>query len=72
MALLASLVGGTPGVALDALARSALWAVGLDYLHGTGHGIGSYLSVHEGPQGISKKPLLPRRSWPNHPPCQQK
>jgi Xaa-Pro aminopeptidase len=48
---------GTPGVALDAFARKALWDAGLDYDHGTGHGVGSYLSVHEGPQNISKKPI---------------
>ncbi|MCP5361630.1 MAG: aminopeptidase P family protein [Hyphomicrobiales bacterium] len=46
----------TPGSALDALARNPLWAEGLDYDHGTGHGVGSYLSVHEGPQRISKHP----------------
>lgn len=45
---------GTTGSQLDVLARSALWAHGLDYDHGTGHGVGSYLSVHEGPQRISK------------------
>jgi len=45
---------GTRGCDLDPLARRALWAAGLDFDHGTGHGIGSYLSVHEGPQGISK------------------
>ena len=39
---------------LDALARAALWRVGLDYDHGTGHGVGSYLSVHEGPQRLSR------------------
>jgi Xaa-Pro aminopeptidase len=54
---------GTTGSQLDALARHALWQVGLDYDHGTGHGVGSYLSVHEGPQRISKvangQPLLP-------------
>lgn len=44
----------TDGVALDALARAPLWAAGLDFDHGTGHGVGSYLSVHEGPQRISK------------------
>ncbi len=44
---------GVHGGRLDALARAALWQVGLDYDHGTGHGIGSYLSVHEGPCGIS-------------------
>jgi Xaa-Pro aminopeptidase len=47
---------GTTGSALDALARMALWAQGLDYDHGTGHGVGSYLGVHEGPQRISKSP----------------
>lgn len=47
---------GTTGSALDALARMALWAQGLDYDHGTGHGVGSYLGVHEGPQRISKLP----------------
>ena len=47
---------GTTGSQIDALARTALWAEGLDYDHGTGHGVGSYLSVHEGPQRISKAP----------------
>jgi len=47
---------GVTGSALDALARTALWAHGLDYDHGTGHGVGSYLGVHEGPQRISKMP----------------
>jgi Xaa-Pro aminopeptidase len=47
---------GTTGSALDVLARQALWAQGLDYDHGTGHGVGSYLGVHEGPQRISKTP----------------
>ena len=45
---------GTTGSALDALARQALWMAGLDYDHGTGHGVGSYLGVHEGPQRIAK------------------
>ena len=45
---------GTTGSQLDALARKPLWAVGLDYDHGTGHGVGSFLGVHEGPQRISK------------------
>ena len=45
----------TRGVDLDCLARNALWQYGRDYAHGTGHGIGSYLSVHEGPQSISKR-----------------
>jgi Xaa-Pro aminopeptidase len=48
---------GTTGHQLDALARLPLWAAGLDYDHGTGHGVGSYLGVHEGPQRIAK--------WPN-------
>lgn len=46
---------GTHGSQIDALARLALWEVGLDYDHGTGHGVGSYLGVHEGPQRISKQ-----------------
>jgi Xaa-Pro aminopeptidase len=45
---------GTTGSQLDVLARVALWQGGFDYDHGTGHGVGSYLSVHEGPQRISK------------------
>ena len=45
---------GTTGSHLDALARMPLWQAGLDYDHGTGHGVGSYLGVHEGPQRISK------------------
>ncbi len=45
---------GTAGAQIDALARVPLWQAGLDFDHGTGHGVGSYLSVHEGPQRISK------------------
>jgi len=45
---------GVSGAALDALARAPLWEAGLDYDHGTGHGVGSYLGVHEGPQRIAK------------------
>ena len=45
---------GICGPHLDSLARRPLWAVGLDFDHGTGHGVGSYLSVHEGPAGISR------------------
>ncbi|WP_332055655.1 aminopeptidase P family protein [Reyranella sp.] len=45
---------GTTGSQLDSLARYALWQAGLDYDHGTGHGVGAYLAVHEGPQRISK------------------
>ena len=44
---------GTRGGQLDVLARQFLWAEGLDYAHGTGHGVGSFLSVHEGPQRIA-------------------
>ncbi|MGE0179473.1 MAG: aminopeptidase P family protein [Sphingomonas sp.] len=44
---------GTRGSQLDSFARQHLWEVGLDYAHGTGHGVGSFLSVHEGPQRIS-------------------
>lgn len=47
------------GQHLDALARFALWTAGMDYDHGTGHGIGSYLSVHEGPQGIHGRAIVP-------------
>jgi len=46
---------GTRGVDIDAFARTALWQHGLDYAHGTGHGVGSYLAVHEGPQSISRR-----------------
>jgi Xaa-Pro aminopeptidase len=45
---------GTTGAPIDAFARRALWDVGLDYDHGTGHGVGSFLSVHEGPVGLSR------------------
>jgi Xaa-Pro aminopeptidase len=45
---------GTTGQALDAIARVPLWHKGMDFDHGTGHGVGSYLSVHEGPQRIAK------------------
>ena len=45
---------GTTGSQLDSFARQHLWAAGLDYAHGTGHGVGSFLSVHEGPQRIAK------------------
>lgn len=45
---------GTRGVQLDTLARMALWGIGQDYNHGTGHGVGSFMNVHEGPQNIRK------------------
>lgn len=50
---------GTSGAQLDTLARIALWKAGLDFDHGTGHGVGSYLSVHEGPQRIAKTGTVP-------------
>ncbi|KAJ2692344.1 hypothetical protein H4218_006363, partial [Coemansia sp. IMI 209128] len=46
---------GTSGYALDPLARLPLWELGLDYRHGTGHGVGSFLNVHEGPQGVGMR-----------------
>lgn len=49
---------GTRGVDIDAFARRALWDAGLDYGHGTGHGVGSFLSVHEGPQSISRNGMV--------------
>ena len=62
---------GTTGTQLDGFARRALWQEGLDYDHGTGHGVGSYLGVHEGPQRISKapntQPLLPGMIVSNEP-----
>ena len=50
---------GTSGAQLDAFARHALWQAGHDFDHGTGHGVGSFLSVHEGPQRISKVSTIP-------------
>ncbi|WP_296219117.1 aminopeptidase P family protein [uncultured Sphingomonas sp.] len=67
---------GTTGAQLDALARLPLWQAGLDFAHGTGHGVGSYLSVHEGPARIAKpsypgagpsEPLLPGMILSNEP-----
>ena len=61
---------GTSGAQIDAFARQALWQAGLDYDHGTGHGVGSFLSVHEGPQNISKRgscPLEPGMILSNEP-----
>jgi Xaa-Pro aminopeptidase len=61
---------GTTGAQLDTLARVALWQAGLDYDHGTGHGVGSFLSVHEGPARISKHggaPLEPGMILSNEP-----
>lgn len=67
---------GTVGGQLDVLARLPLWEAGLDYAHGTGHGVGSFLSVHEGPQRIGKpaggqagtdQPLMPGMFLSNEP-----
>ncbi len=64
---------GTTGFQLDILARAPLWRDGLNYGHGTGHGIGSYLSVHEGPHGIgpsiafNSTPLQPGMCTSNEP-----
>ena len=52
---------GTTGAQLDTLARQFLWQAGLDFEHGTGHGVGSYLSVHEGPARISRLGTTPLR-----------
>ena len=64
---------GTRGGQLDVLARQFLWEAGVDYAHGTGHGVGSYLSVHEGPQriatvsGAGDEPLAPGMIVSNEP-----
>ncbi|MDE2398298.1 MAG: M24 family metallopeptidase, partial [Burkholderiales bacterium] len=50
---------GTPGPMLDAIARAPLWAEGIEFGHGTGHGVGYFLNVHEGPQSISKAVVDP-------------
>ncbi len=53
---------GTSGAELDPLARAALWQMGADFAHGTGHGVGAALSVHEGPVGISKRSRAPLKA----------
>ena len=61
---------GTRGQDIDPVARMAMWKAGLDYAHGTGHGVGAYLSVHEGPQRIAKtgtEKLLPGMIVSNEP-----
>ena len=61
---------GTTGSQLDVLARQHLWSAGLDFDHGTGHGVGAYLSVHEGPARINKSdrtPLEPGMILSNEP-----
>ncbi|ETX16155.1 X-Pro aminopeptidase [Roseivivax halodurans JCM 10272] len=50
---------GLAGRDIEAIARAPLWQAGRDYAHGTGHGVGSYLSVHEGPQGLSRRSSVP-------------
>ncbi|MEO1689457.1 MAG: M24 family metallopeptidase, partial [Pseudomonadota bacterium] len=63
---------GLAGRDLDALARAALWRAGLDYDHGTGHGVGSFLGTHEGPQNLSRRstvPLEPGMILSNEPGC---
>ena len=68
---LATFPEGTGGSQLDSMARQYLWQVGLDYDHGTGHGVGCFLGVHEGPQRISKRggdaPLRPGMIVSNEP-----
>ena len=61
---------GAMGAELDPMARQALWRAGFDYKHGTGHGVGAALAVHEGPQSISKRgrePLVPGMIVSNEP-----
>ena len=58
---------GTSGVQLDVLARGPLWQQGLNYGHGTGHGVGFFLNVHEGPAGISPNPRSPTAQHPLEP-----
>ncbi len=63
---------GTTGQQIDALARAPMWAVGLDYAHGTGHGVGHVMQVHEGPASISKRgtvALEPGMLLSNEPGC---
>jgi Xaa-Pro aminopeptidase len=62
---------GTRGAQLDILARRSLWQAGLNYMHGTGHGVGHYLCVHEGPHSIAPRfpnePLVPGMVVSNEP-----
>lgn len=64
---------GTSGYLLDVLARRALWSDGLDFRHGTGHGVGAFLNVHEGPHGCGTRiayndiPLVPGMTLTNEP-----
>lgn len=52
---------GVNGRDIDTMARAALWRAGFDYDHGTGHGVGAYLCVHEGPQSLSRRGMVPLR-----------
>jgi Xaa-Pro aminopeptidase len=54
-------IEGTTGIQLDALCRAPLWAVGMEFAHGTGHGVGAFLNVHEGPNRISRVCGVPFR-----------
>lgn len=58
---------GTTGIQLDTLARQHLWGAALNYGHGTGHGVGFFLNVHEGPQSIAPNPRSPRTQQPLKP-----
>ncbi|MEN9212160.1 MAG: M24 family metallopeptidase, partial [Thermostichus sp. DG_1_5_bins_95] len=53
---------GTYGASLDGIARSTLWQAGLDYGHGTGHGVGAFLNVHEGPNGLHRRASTPLKT----------
>jgi len=68
---MAKFPAGTRGAQLDILARGPVWAIGRSYLHGTGHGIGHFLNVHEGPQSIRMEenpvPLVPGMALSNEP-----
>jgi Xaa-Pro aminopeptidase len=67
----ATFPAGTPGMRLDTIARKPLWDAGLNYDHGTGHGVGAFLNVHEGPQSISTRlitvPMEPGMLCSNEP-----
>lgn len=57
---------GTPGTAIDAICRSPIWAAGLNFDHGTGHGVGCFLNVHEGPFALSERERKPYAVAPLH------
>lgn len=62
---MAKFPAGTRGAQLDVLARMPIWSHGMNFLHGTGHGVGHFLSVHEGPQSIrmNENPLCCNPVW---------